>query len=179
MLKVIHAKGNVLDPNTYLESDHIKNKGHVNIIHGCNAQGVMGSGLALQVKSKHFGAYEKYAEVVENASGNTSKLLGTYSHYRDFGMGYTIINAITQENYGLDKSVRYTSYDAVDNILIKIANVVKKREFKSAEFIFAIPKKFASDRGNADWDTILKMFEGRLGAEGLGNVVLYVVEYSK
>lgn len=66
------------------------------IMHGCNAQGVMGSGVARIVRDDYLAAYETYIKQRPNyilgevipAIVDTNKV---------------IINAITQEYYGTDK----------------------------------------------------------------------------
>lgn len=49
-MNVIEKQGNVLVPSTYLNPEDLNRE--LNIIHGCNAQGIMGAGLALQVRNK-------------------------------------------------------------------------------------------------------------------------------
>lgn len=74
------------------------------IVHGCNAQGVMGSGIAALVKQNYPYAFEAYK--------NSGHLLGTNSYYIEDGL--CIVNAVTQEYYGRDGK-RYTDYEAVRN----------------------------------------------------------------
>ncbi len=79
-------------------------KGH--IVHGCNAQGVMGSGVALAVKQKYPQVFQDYMHIHK----------GTGLH---LGESYPVIinteliiwNAITQEFFG--RPVRNCSYDAI------------------------------------------------------------------
>lgn len=171
MLTIVHANGDVLNPETYLTEDHLGLR--VNVIHGCNAQGVMGSGLALQVKNKHKGAFLKYKihfDMVEHKRD----MLGNYSFHK-CNDAMTIINAVTQFNYGSDKSVRYTSYDAVDDCFKRITRTLEGYPDKIT--VLAIPYLFASDRGNADWDVVMAIIKSRLSQENVGNVVLYVVKY--
>jgi O-acetyl-ADP-ribose deacetylase (regulator of RNase III) len=82
---------------------HVK-AGH--IVHGCNAQGVMGSGVALGVKQDFPQAYEAYTQVYTK-------------HGLKLGQAYPVLinpqlmiwNAVTQNLYG--KGTRMVSYDAV------------------------------------------------------------------
>lgn len=76
------------------------------VIHGCNAQGVMGSGIAKTVKTKYPGAFEVYR--------NSKMLPGTWSVW--FGPKFGIINAITQDRY-LPRGKDHFEYDAFKDIL--------------------------------------------------------------
>ena len=78
------------------------------IVHGCNAQGIMGSGVALAVKRKFPGAYLSYIHHHQEPQGLV------------LGVAYPFVvsdklciwNAITQEGFGLP--TRNVSYDAIE-----------------------------------------------------------------
>ena len=95
MIKV--NKGNLLDVTSGI------------IVHGCNAQGVFGSGVALAVKQKYPIAYDDYRAEYEYS--HNKLFLGTCikSWVADYLM---IISAITQQYYGRD-SKRYVNYAAI------------------------------------------------------------------
>lgn len=100
------------------------------IVHGANAQGVMGSGVALAVKNKYPECFTEYhCEYVKlglslgsivwwsNAVDNPELLV----HETLF-----IANAITQQNYGTDR--RHVNYVAVAEVfkeVIRQANATK------------------------------------------------------
>lgn len=172
MINIIETQGDVLRPHTYVEPRHLRS--HVNVVHGCNAQGVMGAGLALQVRNQFPAAHLAYQEQL-----NSKQALGTIS--LSLCDDITIVNAITQFTMGDDKSVRYTSYDAVvkcfEAIVKKLDDLQVRGVFVDS-YIFAIPKLFASDRGNADWDIVLKIIERTMG-KCTKHITLYVVEYQK
>lgn len=180
MLSVIKAKGDVLVPETYLnQSDADRD---VFVVQGCNAQGVMGSGLAKQVKSKFIRAFEAYRKDFNKPLTDVEKkeLLGKVSvarYDRPNGLSNLIIcNAITQFTYGFDKRVRYTSYDAVDLAVVNLIKRITEIKNRNASVVIAIPKLFASDRGNADWGVVKKLIKSRLEASSL-YVTLYIVEH--
>lgn len=79
------------------------------IIHGCNAQGVMGSGVAAIVKKLYPYAYLSYKQVERRHGLKVGQVV--MSPPLD-GEGPTIANAITQEFYGRDGK-QYVSYDGV------------------------------------------------------------------
>lgn len=76
-------------------------------LHGCNNLGVMGSGIALEVKTRFPGAFTVY----RNKYDLHGLELGEIIPYFD-KTGVIIINAVTQNFYGKDGK-RYVKYDAV------------------------------------------------------------------
>ena len=77
------------------------------IVHGCNAQGVMGSGVAKAIKQKYPGAFRTYQDAHQSTPGGL-KIGEVVWHVQD---GIKIANAITQEFYGTEK--RHVNYAAV------------------------------------------------------------------
>jgi O-acetyl-ADP-ribose deacetylase (regulator of RNase III) len=77
------------------------------IAHGCNAQGVMGSGVAASIRRLFPEAHKDYMEIY-NTLG--LRLGEVYITPIEGGAGY-IANMITQEFYGGGR--RYVSYDAI------------------------------------------------------------------
>lgn len=75
------------------------------IIHGCNGQGVMGSGVAAIIRSQYPVAYQTYMR-----QADTGYILGEVIP-AIVEPNLVIVNAITQEYYGTDK--RYADYDAI------------------------------------------------------------------
>lgn len=90
-------------------------------IHGCNAKGVMGSGVASLVKKLYPFAFEQY-----RAEYNDFGLvLGDVVFATDEGSKVVVANAITQQNYGRDGKL-YVSYDAVVDSMQKVSAYAKK-----------------------------------------------------
>lgn len=77
------------------------------MMHGCNDQGVMGSGIAREVRDRFPGAYDVY----RNKFDQHGLELGEVIPYLDKS-GLMILNAVTQNFYGKDGK-RYVKYDAV------------------------------------------------------------------
>lgn len=86
------------------------------IIHGCNAQGVMGSGVAASIRSEFPGAYTLYKEAYDN----NHLFLGGVIYFED-ASDKTIGNCITQMYYGSDGK-KYASYSAICLCLTNIAD---------------------------------------------------------
>lgn len=94
----------------------------VMIVHGCNAQGVMGSGVAAIMKKLYPYAYLAYKQVHRRYG---LRLGGVVVATKPGGDGPTIMNAITQEFYGRDGKA-YASYDAIVVSMQAVAEHAKK-----------------------------------------------------
>lgn len=84
------------------------------IVHGCNAQGVMGSGIAAEIRAVYPGAYLEYIKYFQSAPRDCldKAALGEVITYDVPDTQLTIANAITQLTYGKDGR-RYVSYAAI------------------------------------------------------------------
>lgn len=85
------------------------------LLHGCNAQGVMGSGVAKAMRETYPGAYDAYVL----AHRYQGLRLGEIVWYTCKADGRTIANAITQDRYGRDGS-RYVDYEAVGAAIARV-----------------------------------------------------------
>lgn len=106
-MKIEYIFGNLLDSDEKV------------IAHGCNAQGVMRSGVAKDIRERYPQAYEDYFNRWKNHYClNTNLFLGKIipTKYPD----RTILNIISQEYYGRDPGVRYVSYDAIATAIERI-----------------------------------------------------------
>ena len=88
---------------------------HRTIIHGCNAQGRMGSGVAKIVREQFPEAYAAYIAAYKSAGRlDLGAVIWAESN------GCLIGNAITQDHYGND-GLRYVDYEAVRDAM-KVVN---------------------------------------------------------
>lgn len=99
----------------YIKGDLLSVKEGV-IVHGCNSMGVMGAGVAKQIKKKYPDCFEFYYNVCRNEKAK----LGT-CHVWIGSRGPTIVNAITQDTVG--RSERNVSYDAIDDMMRNLSNM--------------------------------------------------------
>jgi len=121
------------------------------IVHGCNAQGVMGSGVALAVKRTYPKAYEDYI--------NIHKVNGL-----ELGRSYpvmvspslTVWNAITQDNYGW--GTRQISYDAIQTCFQEINDYIAEVTEDLQPKEIHIPLIGAA-RGGGNWTIIKTIIE--------------------
>lgn len=89
-------------------------------VHGCNAQSVMGSGVAALVKKLYPHAYLAYKQVHRRHGLKLGQVIMVPSPIGTTGP--IIANAITQEFYGRDGKL-YASYDA---IVVAMESIVKE-----------------------------------------------------
>lgn len=125
------------------------------IVHGCNAQGVMGSGVAKQLRAKYpdiFSSYTKHLEVYKDLDVNP---LGSVN-YAIIDSGLVIANAITQEFYGRDGS-KYVSYIAIKECLKSVAEFATARNMS-----IHIPYLIGAGLGGGDEEKILRIIETKL-----------------
>lgn len=116
------------------------------IVHGCNAQGVMKSGVAKQIREKYYLAYRTYVE-------QTGKLYLGRVIPVDCGM-HVIFNAITQDRYGKAKDVVYTDYGAIKDAMDTISFMMRNKVGTPV----AMPL-IGAGFGNGDWPTIATIIE--------------------
>lgn len=91
------------------------------LVHGCNAQHVMGGGIALQVRRKFPQAYYDYMA--------TPKLVLGDVIFTDVGESEMVVaNAITQEFFGNDHNKRYASTDAIYKSLLRVRRVYGRHQ---------------------------------------------------
>ena len=124
------------------------------ICHQVNCLGVMGSGVALQVKEKFPQVYNKYKTYCDTYR---NELLGenlivnvpddTYSN------GINIVNMFAQYSYTRTNSSkkRQTNYEAFYNCLVGILASTTEQD------IIAFPYNIGCDRGGANWRIICTM----------------------
>ena len=137
MIKII--EGNIFDSNANI------------ICHQCNCQGVMGSGVAAEVKKRYphvFNAYRKdYLD---------GKLELGYVCFATAKYDQVIANMCGQDKFGYDGSV-YTNYNKLQECL---DNVVA---FALCEYdvrpTIAFPYRMSCHRGGGDWNVVYKMIE--------------------
>ena len=126
------------------------------IIHQVNCKGVMGGGIALQIKNKYPEVYEDYHNLCLSNNSNPNKrssdLLGNIKVCK-CNDGRTIINLFAQDGYGRTKC--QTDYEALDKCLTKVGE----------EFIgktIAIPYKMSCGLAGGDWEIVKGIIADRL-----------------
>lgn len=119
------------------------------IAHGCNCQGVMGSGVALRIKTDYPDAFEKYMDVYDKLpyQAAQSQLLGlnVYAPQMDGGV---IVNMLTQLHFG-SAGHKYVSYDAIEECFREVAVALPNKGHN----MLHIPR-IGCGRANGNWDVV-------------------------
>ena len=118
------------------------------ICHQVNCQGVMGSGIAKQVREKFPTNYNSYCLMCKEFK--PSELLGQVFCCQVVGK-FIIANLFAQENFGYDGKC-YTSYDALKKCLESVRS-------SFSHHTIAIPYLMSCHRGGGDWNIVYKMIE--------------------
>lgn len=122
------------------------------ILHQVNCQGVMGSGVAKQVKEKYPSVYTQYLSLCDKNSDNTKLLLGCVQPC-PIGFDRFIVNLFAQDKYGRNKC--YTDYDALRICLKRVNSLFSGKAI-------AIPYMMSCGRGGGDWNIVSKMIEDEM-----------------
>ena len=123
------------------------------IVHGCNAQGVMGSGVALGVKQTWPHVYETYRRVYETNGlilGNTYPVHATPN--------LIMWNAVTQNLYGTGN--RLTNYEAVATCFEQVNTYLNNNNLNVPDIVKEVHiPLIGSARGGGKWRVIEAIIE--------------------
>ncbi len=116
------------------------------LIHVCNNKGVMGSGIALEIKNRIPDAFVAYKEI-PSALGSCT--FGWNKPHEDSVKGM-VVNMVAQDGYG--QGVRHLNYGALASCLDKVSVLSKRLRI-------GLPYKMGADRAGGDWNIVLEMVE--------------------
>lgn len=137
MIKIID--GNLFDSNANI------------ICHQCNCQGVMGSGVAAEVKRRYPHVFQAYRDDYNNGLLNLGHVC-----FATAKQDQVIANMCAQDNFGYNGGV-YTNYDALQRCLEKVkAFAIFDYDIKP---VIAFPYLMSCHRGGGDWNIVYKMIE--------------------
>lgn len=141
------------------------------IVHQVNCQGVMGSGVALQVAERFPHVEREYLKYLRHCKKNKIDPLGTAqyvptevwaiglvdtmkNHYVDaYDKEYQyIVNLFGQNNYGM--GVQQTDLKAMKNAFVDICE-----KAKSINATVAVPYRIGSFRGGANWTDVERIIK--------------------
>lgn len=134
-----HVKGDIFDSNANA------------ILHQVNCMGVMGSGVAKQVKEKYPLVYENYKSYCDSYGAN-----GVFNTVQicPIGDDKHIVNLFSQLRFGYDGKC-YTDYKALKSCLKRV------NEYFAGRTV-AIPYLMGCHRGGGDWNVVSKIIEDTL-----------------
>ena len=121
------------------------------IVHGCNAQGVMGSGIAKEVKARYPDCFNSYYSVCKGLQDQP--ILGCTINYSVPGKDVVIVNGVTQLNYGREVGKRYISYAAVQEVFEDVLALSLKT---GLEVNYPL---LGAGYGGGDWSVISAIIE--------------------
>ncbi len=147
------VKGNVLDSNADA------------ILHQVNCQGVMGSGLAKEIKERYPVVFHEYKALCDRfksvSIANQNPLLGNIQivykenyNVNDVKDKQVVVNLFAQDKYGYSGRC-YTDYDALRKCLSAVNKMFRGKNI-------AVPYGMSCGRGGADWEIVSKMIEKEL-----------------
>ena len=119
------------------------------ILHGCNAQGVMGSGIAKQIRKKYPQAFEEYYAAYEKDMLWLGDVI--FADCED----KIIANGITQQYYGRGGKC-FVSYEAINNVMEDTYDYALKH---GLEYV-AMPL-IGAGLGGGSWKKISSIIEDR------------------
>lgn len=150
MAKLTYVKGDILTPNT--------GSGGVLVCHQVNCQGVMGAGLAKQVKHLHPGVYACYKDKCRLIKTGVGGLGDVQFCSALESYGYIVANIFGQYDYGKDR--QQTDYAALHKAFTCIAQTFPADTVR-------IPYKMGCGMGGGEWPVVLKIIEETLVANNV------------
>ncbi|WP_144533904.1 macro domain-containing protein [Bacillus pumilus] len=132
------------------------------ICHQVNCKGVMGAGLAKQIKSKYPNVYKDYKRLCDDEKIKNRKngLLGAIQ-FVDVSKNKTVANLLAQDNYGVKS--RQTDYEAMELCLKSLKHVVSDDYSKYKDCSIAIPHGIGCGLAGGDWRIVGRMIDDILG----------------
>lgn len=138
MIKIV--EGNILDAKEGI------------ICHQVNTRGVMGAGLARQIRDKYPSTYKKY--VLYCKSKSVDDLLGDVLFTQEDKL---IANIFGQKDYGREK--QQTDYNALRNGFRRVFNRASGRDNKTCTYSVAIPQGIGCGLAGGDWNVVYGIIE--------------------
>jgi len=117
------------------------------IAHGCNCQGVMGSGAAKALRDRWPMIFPPYQTVCRGAEANTSELLGK-AVIVNVGVDLYVANLFTQNFFG--STGVFASESAIEESLTYALTFAHENNLP----LYAV--KIGALRGGLDWETEVK-----------------------
>jgi O-acetyl-ADP-ribose deacetylase (regulator of RNase III) len=120
------------------------------VAHGCNAQGVMGSGVARQLRAKYpqiFISYQRHLKWIK------TDILGTVD-FVSISTNLWVANMITQQFYGRSPGHQYVDYHAISTA---ISSALQFAELKGVDL--HIPYMVGAGLGGGDIAHITEICE--------------------
>lgn len=131
-------------------NDNIFNGKEKLIAHQVNCQGVMGSGIALQLRNRYTGLFNEYKRFC-NLFEYSGDLLGSCFIHQD--KDKSIANLFGQQYYGNNPKIIYTIYPALTSSL----DALKKYCIDNEIYDIAIPYMIGCGSANGNIDIVFRI----------------------
>jgi len=158
-----HVKGNALTIFEELPKNAV-------LIHQVNCRGVMGSGIAKQIREVYPSHYEDYKDSL-SVRGRDSVCLGDHLISNVSSSGKEVIALFSQRDFGT--KTRHTNYAAIARALMDVASSLTNLVSQPT---LIIPKYIGCGLGGGDWDIVEKII---LDVEDATGVEFTCVEYDE
>lgn len=136
------------------------------ICHQVNCQGVMGAGLAKQIKEKYPRVYADYKWLCESVP--PEELLGDVQVVRCGGKKY-VANIFGQLSYGRDRV--HTDYQALESALQLLFKFIREDD-SLKDLSVGFPKGMGSGLAGGDWNRVMEII-----SKTAGDLTVYIYEY--
>jgi len=134
----------------FVEGDTLDAEENI-IAHQVNCKGVMGEGLAKQIRDKWPSVYDQYKWLCDIFEcDNMSKALIGRTQYCWIGDSRYLVNIFGQNDFGRDKSKVYTDYNAVKNCIINVHDTAECNGWT-----VAIPYGLGCGLDGGDWQGVV------------------------
>lgn len=154
----------------YIQCDIFQSGADI-ICHQVNCQGVMGSGIAKQVRENYPVVYEEYKRRCNIYSPKDllgmAQFVGTAHRHNTPFLG--IFNLYAQEKFGYDGK-QYTDYAALYKCFKQLKESIPN--LKGEKYVIAIPYMMSCCRGGANWETVYGIIKDVLGNDDRFDVLI-------
>ena len=144
--------------------DNLLESGCTFICHQVNAQGIMGSGIAEQIRKKWSDVYYDYRYFIEHMLVNefiqdSKDILGliNFTRLHDAGVAQYVVNFYSQDNY-MPRNICHTNYDAFRACCKRLKNLVSQHYVKEYCTI-GFPYKIGCGLAGGDWNIVYNIIE--------------------
>lgn len=147
MGQIIYRRGNVID-------ELLKPFGEISsVLHCCNSKGVMGSGIAKEIKQRVPKAFKSYVE--------SGMVLGEISAGATDECEFKrVINMVAQHSYG-GGGRRYVNYGALTSCLLEVSKPFSIAKYYDGSCSslggIGIPMNMCCDRAGGDWSIVVEL----------------------
>ena len=138
----------------YKKGDLLKSDCNV-LVHQCNCKGVMGSGIAKQIRDTYPLVYEEFKKDYDRGNAKLGNILSVEVPLSD-GTTRLIINIYAQDE-SEPRTIRHTDYGAFAACLFKIKDgfrYMNKREIK-----IGFPDHIGCGLAGGDWKIVERLIE--------------------